>query len=50
MLGVGFILKLIVVILVVGVILPQASIFWIERSRVKNDPHRVKLHTREKDK
>lgn len=49
MLGSSFIVKLIVLILVVGVILPQVAIFWIERIRVKKDPKRAKLHTREKE-
>lgn len=49
MLGIGFIVKLIAVIFVIGVVLPQVAIFWIESIRVKKDPERAKLHTREKD-
>lgn len=49
MLSISFIVKLIALILVVWVVLPQVAIFWIESIRVKKDPDRVKLHTREKD-
>lgn len=49
MLSVSFVVKLIVLILVVGVIIPQGAIFWIESIRVKKDPDRAKLHVREKD-
>lgn len=49
MLSASFIIGLIVLILVVGVILPQGVIFWIENVRVKKDPSRAKLHIREKD-
>jgi hypothetical protein len=49
MLSVSFVVKLVLLILMVGVVLPQVAIFWIESIRVKKDPDRVKLHTREKE-
>lgn len=48
-LGISFTVKLIVAIFVIGVVLPQIAIFWIESIRVKRNPERAKLHIREKD-